>query len=152
MSKFEIEIKGLDKLQRAVKSSPKMVHGELSKTIKTSVDFIRPIMRGEAPNKSGKLSYNIRAHARGLEGSVGPNLGITPYAIYVHDGTEPYIIRPKNKKALYWKGALHPVKLVHHPGITANPFVERTFGQIKSPIERIFQKTVSRIISNIHKG
>ena len=152
MSNFEIEIKGLDKLEGAIKSSPKMVHGELSRAIKTSVNMIRTIMRGEAPNKSGKLSRNIYAKAKGLEGEVGPNLDITPYARWVHDGTDPYIIRPKNKEALYWKGALHPVRLVHHPGLTANPFVERTASQMRRPVQEIFRKTIARIISNIHQG
>ena len=151
MSNFEIEIEGLDTLKTAIRRSPKMVYGELSNAIKTSVHFIRPIMRGEAPNKSGKLSRHIFANAKGLEGTIGPDLDVTPYAIYVHSGTHPYIIRPKNKKALYWKGALHPVKLVHHPGISANPFVERTLGQVKTPIQKIFQNTIKRIISNIHK-
>ena len=152
MSNFEIEIKGLDTLKTAIRRSPKMVYGELSNAIKTSVHFIRPIMRGEAPNKSGKLSRHIFANAKGLEGTIGPDLDIIPYARYVHDGTGPYTIRPKTKKALFWKGALHPVKLVHHPGIVANPFVERTAGQIKAPVQAIFKKTISRIISNIHKG
>ena len=37
-------------------------------------------------------------------------------------GTGPYVIRPKNGKALFWKGAKHPVKSVNHPGIPARPF------------------------------
>lgn len=38
------------------------------------------------------------------------------YGEYLEDGTPPHVIRPKNKKALYWKGAAHPVKQVNHPG------------------------------------
>lgn len=45
------------------------------------------------------------------------------YAIYIETGTDPYIIRPKNAKALFWDGAAHPVKVVHHPGIKAQPFL-----------------------------
>jgi len=48
------------------------------------------------------------------------------YAAIQHEGghTAPHIILPKNKKALYWSGALHPVKQVNHPGsnITAKHF------------------------------
>jgi len=146
---FEIEIKGLNQLQEAIQKSPVMVKKELTSAIKTSVNIIRPIMRGEAPNKTGKLSRNIYARASGLRGEIGPNLDITPYAIWVNSGTGPYIIRPKNKKALYWKGALHPVRKVNHPGIKANPFVERTFGQIKGPIQIIFHNTIKKIINNI---
>lgn len=149
---FEIEIKGLNKLKRAIDKSPQMVYTEISSAIKTSVNMIRPLMRQEAPNKSGKLSRNIQAVSKGLEGSVGPNLNITPYAWFVHEGTGPYIIRPRTMKALYWESASHPVKLVRHPGIKANPFVERTAKIIKTPVQQIFKKTVTKIISNIHRG
>lgn len=38
------------------------------------------------------------------------------YGQYLEKGTPPHIIKPKNKKALFWNGASHPVKMVHHPG------------------------------------
>lgn len=48
--------------------------------------------------------------------------GIAPYAIYVIKGTQPHDIYPVNAKALYWPGADHPVKVVHHPGTEANDY------------------------------
>ena len=149
---FTIQVKGFDKLNTSIRKSPKMVFDELSQGIKTSVNIIRPIMRMETPRgKTRKLSRNIQAVAIGLKGKVGPNLDITPYAWYVHEGTNPYTIRPKAKKALWWPGALHPVKSVRHPGIKANPFVERTFKQIKKPIEQVMNNVVSNIIRKFHK-
>jgi len=153
MSNFVIEIKGLNKLERAIRRSPRMVRQELSQAISTSLHLIRPIMKNEAPRgKTGNLRRNIKAHAQGLEGSVGPNLDITPYAYYVHEGTGPYEIRPKTKKALYWPGAKHPVRLVKHPGIKANPYVERTFKRIKQPVENVFNKQISNIIRKFHSS
>ena len=32
---------------------------------------------------------------------------------------------PKDKKALYWPGAAHPVRKVNHPGSKANDFMGR---------------------------
>jgi len=46
-----------------------------------------------------------------------------PYAAYLHFGTSPYTIRPKNKKALHWPGAAHPVNQVNHPGLKPRPFL-----------------------------
>jgi hypothetical protein len=44
---------------------------------------------------------------------------------YQDEGTRgPYIIRPKRKKALFWKGARHPVRRVRHPGLKAQKFTE----------------------------
>ena len=42
----------------------------------------------------------------------------TPQAAIQDAGTEPYMIRPKTKKALFWEGAMHPVGKVNHPGVT----------------------------------
>jgi hypothetical protein len=60
--------------------------------------------------------------------------GIAPYAIYVIKGTQPHDIYPKglatfhagkqltSGSALWWPGADHPVKVVHHPGTEANDY------------------------------
>lgn len=34
-------------------------------------------------------------------------------------GSRPHIIEPKDKRALHWPGADHPVARVHHPGTAA---------------------------------
>ena len=49
----------------------------------------------------------------------------TPYARAVHDGRPAITIKPKNKKALFWKGASHPVKAVNQPARKGNPWLER---------------------------
>ena len=49
------------------------------------------------------------------------------YAPMVEYGTRSHIIKPKNKKALYWKGAAHPVKKVNHPGSKAKPYLIPAF-------------------------
>ena len=61
-----------------------------------------------------------------------------PYAKYVHDGTGLYgphkqkiIIVPKDKKALFWPGAKHPVKKVVQKGIKGNPFFKKALREIK---------------------
>ena len=52
---------------------------------------------------------------------IGTNLN---YFKYFEEGTEPYEIVPRLKKALYWQGARHPVKKVKHPGIKARKIFE----------------------------
>lgn len=47
----------------------------------------------------------------------------TDHWMFVEFDTRPHIITPNNKEALYWPGAAHPVKLVHHPGTSAQPFM-----------------------------
>lgn len=45
------------------------------------------------------------------------------YAPYVEKGTGPYTIHPQNRKALYWKGAAHPVRSVRRTGNKPYPFL-----------------------------
>lgn len=45
------------------------------------------------------------------------------YAQYHQFGTQPYVIRPKRGRYLFWKGAAHPVRKVNHPGLPARPFM-----------------------------
>jgi Bacteriophage HK97-gp10, putative tail-component len=76
------------------------------------------------PVKTGRLRSSIRwrmgKDGRGLFGLVGTDV---EYAGLIHSGTRPHIIVPKSKMALYWKGAQHPVRVVHHPGTKARPFL-----------------------------
>lgn len=47
------------------------------------------------------------------------------YAIYVHEGTRPHVIRPRNKSVLMFNGREGKVfaREVHHPGTRARPFL-----------------------------
>ncbi|BFH63909.1 MULTISPECIES: hypothetical protein [Paenibacillus] len=53
------------------------------------------------------------------------------YGGILEEGSKPHIIRAKNKKALYWKGASHPVKAVRHPGTKPRAIVQPTAKKYK---------------------
>ncbi|OLT26536.1 hypothetical protein BJF83_20845 [Nocardiopsis sp. CNR-923] len=72
--------------------------------------------------RTGRLRSTIRVQDNRV--TVG-----TRYWRYHHDGTRPHTILPRNKKALYWPGARHPVARVHHPGTKANPFLRKALYQ-----------------------
>lgn len=67
------------------------------------------------------------------------------YARYVNDGTGPYTITPVNAKALYWEGAEHPVKVVHHPGIKGQHFVEDSINDVSGRLDGYFLKAISEV-------
>ena len=71
------------------------------------------------PVDNGRLRASIVMEERGDSFVIGTNV---EYAKYVELGTAPHIIRPKNKKALYWYKAKHPVKKVKHPGTKGRHF------------------------------
>ena len=68
---------------------------------------------------------------------VFPDEGTAPYAEWVILGTEPHMIFPVNKKALFWDGADHPVPSVLHPGTKPNPYFDR--GAETAKIEADFE-------------
>ncbi|WP_051790087.1 hypothetical protein [Streptomyces sp. NRRL S-1022] len=86
---------------------------------------IGPAILGDArnfvPKRSGRLADSLRAevHDKVLRvGSLDCN-----YATDVEMGTAPHVILPRNKKALHWPGADHPVARVNHPGTHAQPYL-----------------------------
>jgi phage gpG-like protein len=77
--------------------------------------------QGGAPLKrSGAMWQSIRI--TGLTSNYVTFGTDRPYAPYHQFGTRPYEIVARLKKALFWPGAKHPVKGVHHPGLPARPF------------------------------
>ena len=75
--------------------------------------------------KTGHLRRGIAINIGNMEATV--HTSNIKYASMVEKGTKAHIIRPKNKKALYWKGASHPVKQVNHPGSKAKPYLIPAF-------------------------
>lgn len=71
--------------------------------------------------KTGKLRSSLYSEVNGLKARIG--VRNVPYWSTVEFGSGPHIIRPRNKKALHWPGALHPVAFVNHPGTPAQPFL-----------------------------
>lgn len=61
-------------------------------------------------------------------------------------GKGKYEIRPRRKRALYWKGARHPVKRVRHPGVKAQHFTATIAAAMQKQYQRIMQDEINRVI------
>jgi phage gpG-like protein len=68
------------------------------------------------------ISWRLGQDGLGLFADVGSNV---TYAGYLEFGTRPHIIEARRKKALWWKGADHPVRVVHHPGTKPHHVLRR---------------------------
>ena len=80
------------------------------------------------------------------------------YARFVNDGTRPYTITPKGQglfhagkqltkgSALWWEGAPHPVKVVHHPGIKGQHFVEKSIDDVSGRLDGYFLKAIQEVL------
>lgn len=59
---------------------------------------------------------------------------------YQDEGTDPHVIRPKRKRALYWKGARHPVRVVHHPGTEPQDFTGQVQAFVKGDFKQLMDE------------
>ena len=109
------------------------VEEDVKKVVKNSAFSIEANAKSNlTKNKSvdtGHLRRGIATDIKGLGATI--HTSNIKYAPGVEYGTKAHIIRPKNKKVLYWKGAKHPVKKVNHPGSKAKPFLIPAFNQEK---------------------
>ena len=95
-------------------------------------------------NKSvatGHLRRGISTDIKGLEATI--HTSNIKYAPMVEYGTRAHIIKAKNKKALYWKGAKHPVKKVNHPGSKAKPYLIPAFDKEKDQFLEKLKEVIS---------
>jgi hypothetical protein len=76
---------------------------------------------------SGKMKFR-----EATKGPTGVVIYAVKYALPVHDGTGPYIIVPKKKKALKFKvgGKTVFAKKVRHPGVAGRPFLRRAAEEV----------------------
>jgi hypothetical protein len=76
-----------------------------------------------------------------VTGAIGSNV---KYAPTLEEGSKPHIIRPKNKKGLFFPGLAHPLKLVRHPGTEAynvlGGAVEKSLEKLEEFADRNFKR------------
>lgn len=91
-----------------------------------SAEHLVGAAQAASPVETGTLRASIHAGdvvGGGASVSIRVSTGgeANDYAIFVHEGTGPHIILPKNAKALAFGGIV--VKKVHHPGTRAVKFL-----------------------------
>lgn len=109
----------------------------MGKEFEEHIEKIKPLLaillgselKKACPVDTARLRGSIKVTAT----EKGLLITMVDYGKVVEFGSNPHIIKPKDKKALYWEGADHPVKQVKHPGTRPNPFVRDTlFSKLKN--------------------
>ena len=126
--------------------------GELPDEIK---DNVRKVVKNSALNIEKNAKSNLTSNKsvvtghlrRGIATKIGDmeatiHTSNIKYASMVEKGTRAHIIRPKSKKALYWKGASRPVKQVNHPGSKAKPYLIPAFEKEKDNFIRDLKEAI----------
>lgn len=108
----------------------------LRKSLPEIAILFQNALKIEVPVDTGRGRNSIKVIADGDE----IEASMVHYLKIVNDGRNPSVIKPKTKKALFWKGAEHPVKRVNHPGIRPNPFIDRAVRKIPKIVAETLPK------------
>lgn len=92
------------------------VYRELERRAQRVVDLAQQI----APEKTGEYKRSFKIERTRVRGKAAVEVrNDAPHALVVEFGSRPHVIEPRDKQALSWPGARHPVKKVNHPGTPA---------------------------------
>ena len=130
---IKINTSELDRFSVYLKTKSEEDEKKIKKVLKNSAMAIEANAKSNLTSNgsvdTGHLRRGIANFRRGMTATV--HTSNIKYAPMVEFGTKAHIIRAKNKKDLYWKGAKHPVKSVRHPGGKAKPYLIPAFEKEK---------------------
>lgn len=154
--KFKITTKNLNRLKSATKEVQTTAAQRVNKAVTNAtadlfseIQDTTPVGKGYEGYSGGNLKVGNRMDVKGFRGRIWNPV---EYARYVHDGTRPYVIRPKNKKALAFKIGDRWVvtKKVNHPGIRAQPWYDEAGRKKVNDLRLEFVK-MNKDIANLFK-
>ena len=140
MASFTIDINTSDLTTRL--SPDKLSQAKAKGLEYSSQELIRVLMRNSPVDHGLLKSWFVESMTSDEAVIKSP----ARYAEWVNEGTQPYTITPTSKKALYWEGADHPVKVVHHPGIKARHFVEDSLDDVNGRLDGYFLRAISEVM------
>jgi HK97 gp10 family phage protein len=127
MARFRVSLRGIfvDRKETAAQVQPIMRRVLHKLTRRTS-----ELAKEKAPVKTGRLKASVHEEADRLRGEMTVTGGVsadTPYALFVHQGTRPHLIRATHATSLrfFWPRTqrVEHFKYVHHPGTKPRPFL-----------------------------
>ena len=100
------------------------VYRELERRADRVIDLARDIY--EPHRITGGYGRGFRKERTRVRGQAAVVvINDDPKAAILEHGSRPHVIEPRDKKALFWPGAAHPVRRVQHPGTPALHILRR---------------------------
>ncbi len=159
---LKIEIRHLVELTAAFAAAPEAIKKQLKLAMLVAMRDIQSRARSEHRfrSRSGNLERSIETEILSewpIKGRVSlkPSITMTDsgrsYGKYVHDGTDPHIITPREKKCLRWAGGNGFIfaKRVTHPGTKADPFLYNAGNAERENINNTFERYTLRAIREV---
>jgi hypothetical protein len=105
--------------------------------------------RHTKPGGTGALFRSIVARpvGDGSQWEIGHDLQVAPHALFVHWGTKPHKIKPKNKKMLRFPvgGKFAFAREVNHPGYRGDPWL----AEQAAAAPKIFERRVNALLATL---
>ncbi|TXG76783.1 hypothetical protein E6Q11_04075 [Candidatus Dojkabacteria bacterium] len=139
---LSVEINGMNELLHDVARAGGDAKPLVKAALANSATTIQRNVRERAPHRTGTLQRSVLFTVDYPTAKVSVQ---EKYGSYIEDGTRPHDIVPKNKKALFWKGAYSPYKRVHHPGTKAKPFFKPGVEASENKVKDIFTGVLERL-------
>jgi len=97
-------------------------------------------------NKTGKMVSALYKRALPDGWEVGHDTQVAPHVLFVHWGTRPHVIKPKNKKRLRWAagGKFAFASKVNHPGYKGDAWMTRAAAAAPADFNRALQSLMSK--------
>lgn len=147
---FTVEIEGMEKvenmlnsmLKRSWKGANMLANGLAHECRNEAIKLVR--------KRSRFLAHNI--HVKDNSAAPGKievytHTNKVPYAAVIEFGfPEPLVIRPKNKKALFWKGAEHPVKKVTIPPRPPYPYLRPAAEKAIEKLPKLYDAVTEELL------
>lgn len=100
----------------------------VTEAVNQSANDLVALAAARAPVDTGTLRASIHTDGAKISGfsvtaKVATGGEANDYAVFVHEGTGPHIIRPRNGRFLHFGDTF--TTIVHHPGTHATKFLER---------------------------
>ena len=164
MPNFSVEIPNIEKLRDALADYPQLAAERLKDAINSALAILAK--SGTQDAFQFKTPSSLRTHyLEATWGAPGKGLRLATeadlsgaiwsnarYAIFVHEGTQPHVIRVVKKRVLANQktGQIFGT-IVHHPGTQPNRFLPRIMAKAKSEINAAFQNALTAILVAIAK-
>lgn len=151
---MHVDIHELVALNGRTRNAGPIIQREIGRAARESGFVIQKNAMQEVPVKIGNLKASIGPPEVTVVG-MGATVKISTHADYampVHEGSGRHVIKPRDKRALWWPGAAHPVKSVNHPGNKPNRFMVRAAQRALQSMPRIWGAAQARAAQAILGG
>jgi len=111
------------------------INAILQRRMREIIRLVAADARVNAPVDTGRLAQSIKEDPITSSGPLRVSGGVTsnaPYSVFVHQGTKPHVIRPRNASALKFQSGGETVfaASVNHPGTKPRPFLTNALERV----------------------